>query len=76
MTNGKEFIKEIESINVSDDEELVTFDGTALYTSLPIDRTLRVGAELRQNEESSCVASSLSSEQIVNLLELCLRSTY
>ena len=69
-------IKEIGSINVAEDEELVSFEVSALHTSSPNDRALRVVNELLQEEESSCVASSLNSEQIVNLLELCLRSKY
>ena len=33
------------------DEELVSFDVTALYTSLPIDRTLKVVAALLEDDD-------------------------
>ena len=42
IKNSSDFIKQIESMTVSEKEELVSFDVTALYTSLPIERTLRV----------------------------------
>ena len=66
----------IEGIGIAEDEELVSFDVTALYKSLPINRTLSVVVELLEDEETPCVTTSLSSEQLVGLLELCLRSTY
>ena len=76
VKDSRDFIKVIEDIRIVEDEELVSFDVTALYTSLPISRTLSVVAELLEDEETPCVATSLSSEQLVGLLELCLRSTY
>ena len=37
---------------------------------------MKVVAELFQNEDSPVAPTSLNTKQIVNLLELCLRSTY
>ena len=71
----KDSSKVIEDIRIAEDEELVSFDVTALYMNLPINRTLNVVAELLEDEETPCVATSLSSEQLVGLLELCLRSS-
>ena len=74
--DGRDFIKVIEDIRIAEDEELVSFGVTVLYTSQPNNRTLSVVAELLEDEETPCVATSLSSEQLLGLLELCLRATY
>ena len=76
VKDSRDFIKVIEDIRIVEDEELVSSDVTALYTSLPINRTLSVVVELLEDEETLCVTTSFSSEQLVGLLELCLRSTY
>ena len=55
VTDSRTFIQNIQDVTVRDDEELVSFDVTVLYTSLPIDRTLKVVAELLENEDSPVV---------------------
>ena len=55
VTDSRNFIQNIQDVTVRDDEELVSFDVTVLYTSLPIDRTLKVVAELLENEDSPVV---------------------
>ena len=54
---SKEFITEISGYSIECDEELVSFDVTALYTSLPIDRTLKVVAALLEDDDSPCIAT-------------------
>ena len=62
-------------MTVSEKEELVSFDVTALYTSLPIERTSRVVRSMLEAEDSPCVATPLNTYQIV-LLEMRLKSTF
>ena len=78
VKDSRDFIKVIEGIGIAEDEELVSFDVTALYTSLPINRTLSVVVELLEDEETPCVTTSLSSEQLVGLwlAIACLALTY
>ena len=76
VKNSKEFITEIRGYSIECDEELVSFDVTALYTSLPVDRTLKVVAVLLEDDDLPRVSSSLTTQQVVDLLELCLRSTF
>ena len=52
VKDSRGFIKVIEGIVIAEDEELVSFDVTALYTSLPINRTLSGVAELLEDEEA------------------------
>ena len=76
IKDSSDFIKQIESMTVSEEEELVSFDVTMLYTSLPIERTLGVVWSMLEAEDSPCVATPLNTDQIVQLLELCLKSTF
>ena len=55
---------------------MVSFDVKSLYTSLPIQRTLRVVRECLQREEAWESMTILSAEEIIKLLEVCLTSTY
>ena len=54
----------------------MSFDVTALYTSLPINRTLEIIASLLEDDNLLCVPTTLNCNQIVELLELCLRSPF
>ena len=76
IRNSSDFIRQIERVTVSEEEELVSFDVTALYTSLPIERTLMAVRSMFEDENSQCVATPLSTDQIMQLLELCLKSTF
>ena len=55
---------------------MVSFDVEALYTSIPIDRALIAVKDKLESDEGWCGKTALSITQIVELLELCLRSTY
>ena len=69
-------MKCVSHIKVADTEEMVSFDVRALYTSLPLTRTIDVVRKRLEEDDSWTHGTPLQSSHIVELLDLCLTSTY
>ena len=77
VKDSKHFVDEIKDFRLSPDEILVSFDVKSLFTNIPIDEAVRVIFEkMNENEELVSDRTSLTTDRIADLLELCLRSTY
>ena len=55
---------------------MLSFDVKALYTSLPIERTVKIVRTKLEGDESLSESTPLSVDEVLKLLELCLKSTY
>ena len=73
--NSKEFSKFILNKTIEDDEEMVSFDVTSLYTNVPINDSISIIKEHLENDASLNKRTSLSATHIVDLLELLLSKT-
>ena len=65
-------------MTIRDDEVLVSFDVKSLYTSVPIEPALQAVGTLLENDQSVYSWSNgtnLKSEEILHLLEICLRES-
>ena len=60
------------------DESIVSFDVSALFTSIPVKEALEVVKELLEREDSwkSGEAENLKTEDVIQLLDFCLSTTY
>ena len=77
VKDSKHFVDEIKDFRLSPDEILVSFDVKSLFTNIPIDEAVRVIFEkMNENEDLVSDRTSLTTDRIADLLELCLRSTY
>ena len=76
VKNSKHFATVISDKTVNDDEILVSYDVSALFTSVPVDKALQVIQERLSNDTSLSDRTPLSPERITRLLELCLKCTY
>ena len=75
VKNSPDFIQSVNEM-ILEDEVMVSFDVEALYTSIPIDRALLAIKDKLEDDDIWREKTTLSIIQIVELLELCLRSTY
>jgi hypothetical protein len=76
VKNSMDFVNKIKNLEVPPPWKLVSFDVTALFTSIPIPEALEVVKQCLARDISWRQRTSLQSEDILQLLELCLNTTY
>ena len=61
---------------MSDDEILVSFDMTSLFTVTPITESLEIIKGLLQADDTLYERTNLAPDNVIQVLEFCLRTTY
>ena len=64
------------SYNINSNEILVSFDAISLFTRIPVGLALDVARERLEEDESLSSRTSLSVDDIISLLALCLKATF
>ena len=73
LQSTENFIDAIKTVQIPDDYKLVSFDVKSLFTSIPLQLALHCTETAIQQ---STVKLSLPTEDIMDLLNICLTSTY
>ena len=76
VRNSFDFAKFIASQTVEIDELLVSFDVVSLFTKIPTQLATKVAHQRLQDDTSLSNRTSLTPNEIVSLLELCLDATF
>ena len=78
ITNTQVFVEKIHDLKLDPDESIVSCDVSALFTSIPVKEALEVVKELLQRDNSwkSGEAENLKTEDVIQLLDFCLSTTY
>ena len=76
VRNSKSFADKIHNLETLPHNRLVSFDVASLFTQVPVDDALRVVEAKLCVDESLQERTSIPSEHLVRLVELCLWSTY
>ena len=66
----------IKGTTINPEDRLVSFDVTSLFTQVPINEAIKIVKEKLNSDESLQERTSIPVPQLVELIELCLRSTY
>ena len=74
--NSQGFVAAVSEETISPDEEMVSFDVKALYTSLPVGRALEVVRARLRNDNGLEGRTPFTADELADLLEICLTSTY
>ena len=61
---------------VEDDEELVSHDVTALFTSIPVAEAVAIITEKLEADDTLKERTNMSPKNVASLLEFCLTNTY
>ena len=76
MKNSKHFVEVMSDLRVEEDEMLVSFDVSSLFTNVPIDEAVQVIHDRLRRDETLVDRTTLSPDRVAELLETCLKSTY
>ena len=76
MKNSEDFIDQIKDNHTNKTHTLVSFDIVSLFTNVPIDESLTIVRNKLESDETLSERSPLSVKAIMELLEICLKSTY
>ena len=69
-------MEHLKGIQLGPDEVMVSYDVRALFTSVPIQPSLEVIEKLLKEDPDLQKRTTMSTKNIMDLLEFCLRSTY
>ena len=76
VKNAHQFSELIRHVRVEEDEVLCSYDVSALFTSVPVDKALIIIKERLEEDKTMADRTNLSPSDIISLLELCLKCTY
>ena len=76
VKNSKHFVEVMSDLRVEEDEMLVSFDVSSLFTNVPIDEAIQVICDRLRRDETLVNRTTLSPDRVAELLETCLKSTY
>ena len=74
--NTIDFVEQIKEVKLKEEESMVSYDVTALFTSVPIPPVLKIIEEKLEEDKDLPRRTSMNTRHIIKLLEFCLRSTY
>ena len=69
-------MEEIKRYTLEDDEELRSFDLSALFTCVAVDEALTVVKDKLNADTTLASRTSLAADEVTNSLELCLKCTF
>ena len=74
--NTIDFVEQIKEVKLKKEESMVSYDVTALFTSVPIPPVLKIIEDKLEEDKDLPRRTSMNTRHIIKLLEFCLRSTY
>ena len=76
VKNSTAFVDKLREVQTTPQDNMVSFDVKNLFTQVPIDIALRVVREKLTSDQTLTERTSIPAPQLVELVELCLRSSY
>ena len=70
------FIQQLQNKRLDPDEVITSFDVKAVFTSVPVDPSILTVKQKLAQDPTLPQRTSMSIQQIVTLLEFCLKNTY
>ena len=69
-------MQHIKKVKLEPEEVMTSYDVKALFTSVPMDPSINIVKQKLQQDPLLSLRTNMSIQQIVTLLEFCLKNTY
>ena len=76
IKNSADFVEKIKHLEVPPGRKMVSYDVTALFTSIPVDKAIEVVKDKLMKDHDLRKRCELSVGQLLQLLTFCLNTTY
>ena len=76
VQNNKDFLESIRNIKLQPDECIMSYDVSALFTSIPTDPAIKIIQKYLEDDKVLSKRTSMTVNHIICLPEFCLRNTY
>ena len=74
--NTQDFAKQLKTIKLMPDECITSYDVKALFTSVPIEPSIKIIKQHLEKDKELHQRTSMSVQHIIMLLEFCLKNTH
>ena len=76
LQNSQDLVSKMSKFTLGPNECLVSYDVTALFTSVPVEECLSIIKDLLSADDTLESRTDLNPQQVTDLLEICLKTTY
>ena len=76
VKNSRHFVEIVRGETIDSEEKLVSFDVESLFTNVPVEESITIIKRRLQEDNAVEERTTLSRNTVVDLLDLCLKSTY
>ena len=76
IKNTADFVQQLKGITLEANDSMVSYDVSALFTSVSIDPAINIIRRKLELDQELHLRTSVDVEQIISLLEFCLKTTY
>ena len=76
LKNSAEMVKTLKDCQLDETDILISFDVTALFTSVPVDKSLDIIKGRLEEDNKLRERTTLTAMQVTDLLSVCLKTTY
>ena len=76
VLNTRDFVQHLQGIRLQQDEYIISYDVKACFTSVPIQPAIHIIKNKLSHDKDLQQRTSVTSHQIISLLEFCMKNTY
>ena len=76
IKNSRDFVEKIAQLEVPPGRKMVSYDVTALFTSIPVEQAIKVIEARLRSDPTLNQRCELNVDQVLSLLSFCLTTTY
>ncbi len=74
--NSADLVNKLKNVQLTDEESLVSYDVSALFTSVPVQESIDIITRRLEEDDTLKDRTTLSPHQVSDLLKVCLNTTY